>query len=550
MAEIDGQLLHLNNGHDSKALQYIRAGCPAYPHLMVPEKLNMETSDAHAMAPQSSLSSSFSIFRPNTKRKPTAGSTSWIDYAGEQLLHWLQVKDEILNRFEALQNRYVTPYLNMLQPAVHDQALPNPLVGPVRHLDWHPYRHLFSVCHQEDVVFIYDMEREGWFVNALVHPFQTYITGLAWKPNAGSILAVGCRQGVGLWRVELDQAVSNGPRETQPSFEGGSQSLRFLPNDGFNLDDGASPPPSTSTGPARGAIHTGHAWLDFLQFPGFTHISCLAWDPTGRYLAVGSSSQATILIWEIATATATPLRRVPNSTTVTLTWSPDGMYLCSTHTNRQLRIWDVSRWQSVTWSDFPSFPHQVVWAPDSRCLFFALHNHNAVYHLVLHKPPPALDGQVTCLTTLTRQKLAPPPIVTNDAQLQAIELTASIQEVGGYIHSLALDPACGERLIISFRPNDRATEYESRQDNLRRIRPITQAPELIAVLHVKNRLVGWVGNVADPTLPCGFIRGPAGTEAAAHEQGRGPMATCLSFAKQFDRGALLTVGAYGENEPP
>ncbi|KAJ1969613.1 hypothetical protein H4R34_006146, partial [Dimargaris verticillata] len=88
--------------------------------------------------------------------------------------------------------------------------------------------------------------------------------------------------------------------------------------------------------------------------------------------------------------------------------------------------------------------------------------------------------------------------------------------------------------------------------------PIVRAPELLAVLTIKNRLVGWTGSAADAALPCGFIRGPAPPASARDSDvlsattgarsslntpsSLPPMATTLTFANHFGPGALLTTG--------
>ncbi|KAJ1914931.1 hypothetical protein IWQ60_008625 [Tieghemiomyces parasiticus] len=546
VAEIDGSLISLTSEHDSKALLYIRSGAPAYPHLMVPSQLKLARADTAGTHGSTFSTTSFSIFPP-ASRKRTA---NWIDYASEQLVHWIQVRDHLRDQVERWQTQWVAPYLPWLRPVTAPRphavaATQVQATGPARLLDWHPYRHLFAVSHVQDVVFLYDMEREGWLSNCLVHPFQTDITCLAWHPRAGRTLAVGAREGVCLWRINLDQTVSRTARDPDP---------RAAAPPVLNLDGsrGRLSETHASDGTARGAIHTGHAWLEFLRFPGFDHVSSLAWDPTGRYLAVGSATSGAILIWDVATATATPLRRVP-SPTVRLAWSPNGQHLCSTHTNRQLRVWDVSEWRSATWSDFPDHVAHIAWAPDSRCVYFALHASAAVYHLVLRRSAPALEGQFALIAQLTPQRVSATAGEAGlgggggDSSRDAISDSPEY-EVGGCVGHLALDPS-GNRLVIGFTPADRATEFEYQQDNRFRRRPVVKSAEVLAVLTVRDRRIAWVNSstAAEPNAPaCGFIRGPAaGTLPSSTKVGTNasppPLPTCVTFAKQFDRGALLTV---------
>ncbi|KAJ1974739.1 hypothetical protein H4R34_004607, partial [Dimargaris verticillata] len=471
IAEIDGSLVSLKSATDEHAQRYVRAGGANYPHIVVPTTLPRAASDLTGAAPgkRSTSTPGFKIFKAPSQRP----GASFTDYASEQVMHWWQVKDELMRTLEHWKETYINGYLSYLRPKTTFLDCPSDAIpGPVRQLAWHPYKQVFALGHAEDVVFIYDLNRESWFSSCLVHPFQTSMRALAWKPNSGTTLATACRNGICVWRIRMDQPVYQPPKSgerkvTPPPFAFTAEPLPTTRSPHHQATTTvASGGPSTT-------IHTGNAWLDFLQFPGFTEVSCIAWDPTGQYLAAGSASQGTILIWDTVVGVATPLRRVAGST-ISLAWSPDGMYLCSTHTNKQFRLWETSEWRSMCWSQLPSFPTQAVWTPDSRCVYFALHERSDLYNAVLMKPAPSLDAQVGCIQTFSPQRV--------------LADNRTMFEVGGFIHHLALDPT-GKRLVVGFVPPDRALAFEHQQDNQSRPQPIVRAPELLAVLTIKNRLV-------------------------------------------------------------
>jgi len=94
--------------------------------------------------------------------------------------------------------------------------------------------------------------------------------------------------------------------------------------------------------------------------------------------------------------------------------------------------------------------------------------------------------------------------------------------VGGEIFQLSIDPATGERLVVSY-------EYS----------------ELIAVFLVRPQ-AGVVVNQDGWILHSGYIRGPYWADKPTFSEPDGeskhdPHAVCMLFAPQFSRGALLAI---------
>ena len=95
-----------------------------------------------------------------------------------------------------------------------------------------------------------------------------------------------------------------------------------------------APPNTPATFPREGACVTsltnpdqpGSAWATKLSFPGFGEVTTMAWSPDGLFLAVGSGTSPTILIWDVALEAATPIA-MGRGGTLELKWSPDGNYL-------------------------------------------------------------------------------------------------------------------------------------------------------------------------------------------------------------------------------
>jgi WD40 repeat protein len=85
-------------------------------------------------------------------------------------------------------------------------------------------------------------------------------------------------------------------------------------------------------------------FMNFLQHPAIDDVSSCSWDPTGQFLAVAGRTDATILVWHVATETVVPLRRV-GAGIAKVCWSPDGRYLCAAPNDGDtLRVWDTSNW--------------------------------------------------------------------------------------------------------------------------------------------------------------------------------------------------------------
>jgi len=184
-----------------------------------------------------------------------------------------------------------------------------------------------------------------------------------------------------------------------------------------------------------------------------------------------------------------------------LAWSPDGRYVCTVPQDADaVRVWETRRWRMTRCAETTAGVTSVCWHRDSRHILFSVKGDATVY--VLRMTPPELANAVESPYAGLESVLLEPYFVAEfDA---ACADSSGHARVGGVVRSMALDPN-GERLVVAF------------EDSV-----------LLAVFIV--RLGAWVGE-RQPLLPSGFLRGPV----------PGARPTAVHFARQFDRGSLLSI---------
>ena len=193
--------------------------------------------------------------------------------------------------------------------------------GVVKCISWHPHKSLLAIVHSAtSSILIYDLANDSWYPNVLRHEKMTEITSLSWQPHAGLTLAVGCAEGVALWRII--------PPQRAP-------------------------------------------WVTLLEC-GKT--KAVAFNPTGQWLLAGGE---TLHVWDIALETKITIRRSGQVDSVA--WSPDGSYAYS-RSDRGIRIWNTRGWSCQVWKERIRC---TCWTPDSQGLFFSVEGGRDIYMLMV-----------------------------------------------------------------------------------------------------------------------------------------------------------------------
>ncbi|KAJ2247238.1 hypothetical protein GGI13_005128 [Coemansia sp. RSA 455] len=566
VGESDLKFIHLRNGEDTNLLQYVRNGGIAFPHIMVPEALQLrgatktsksggasangvsimrkqaeatqeldqqqqEGDEAPAVAKSSELKSALDT---------VASHAMWLwnakNHASEFVCHkrmqallmaesWLPVPlaRAVFGRVAGTASAARTDAMEVEEAEVHRSMLTK-TEGPISCIAWHPHRSLVAIAHRaSDTVFLYDLAHDSWCSNVLQNAYMQGITSLAWQPNCGYSLAVGCTAGVCLWNM-LPAPHSQQPADSlEAPGLGTAQFSAWMTLMSFPPLDKSYEYPSRLPQDDRLAIHRSAS-----------SVSALAFSPSGQWLVTGHQTHGHLTVWDVALGSATPIRRSGNSSgsaTLQVEFSPSGCYVVSTHANGHLRLWETKGWTSRVWSELCVNVSQFAWAPDSRSLFFAVAGSADIYALALYKPSPSLEAEIIMVTSFEAHATASSDDSDDDAERI---------RVGGAIKSLALDPK-GQRLVVSFDDDSASASADI---------------SLLAVYLVNTDALFRAGASSGALMPLGYVRGPGwgkqhkqDTDLALQESSTRkkrvrlglPIPSWFGFAPNFEPGALLSV---------
>ncbi|KAI9500775.1 WD40-repeat-containing domain protein [Coemansia spiralis] len=583
VGESDLKFIHLCGGNDPALLQYVRNGGIAFPHIMIPEALQLHGATASAGASSNKSNGVESIMRKNSdtpssgssgkkqeqngniQDKSLAEASSALEIAFSHALWLWNAKQHASDFIQHTQTRALL---------LAESWLPSPLAaavfgevsgtlsaakaeamhveeakeqkemlakteGPVACVAWHPHRSLIAIAHRAtDTIFLYDLASDTWCANVLQNVYMQGITEIAWQPNCGYTLAVGCTAGVCLWTIMPPMAASNGGTATAASDDlkapslGSSQFSAWMTLLSF-------PPPTANAFPAQLPLDKKVAFRR-----SAASVSALTFSPSGQWLVTGHHMHGHLTVWDVALGTASPLKRSGSSSrsaALQVSVSPNGRYLASAHANGQLRLWETENWTSRVWSDLNGNITQFTWAPDSRSLFFAVANRPEIYALILFKAPVSIDAEIAVVTSFEAHMTA---VLGDEEDTERIR-------VGGAIKSLALDPS-GQRLVVGFDDDSASSDIS-----------------LLAVYLVNTDALFRAGGDSSALMPLGYIRGPdwgkqqpqdaadrpscfsSGTTEPASSKNEKlakkrvrlglPIPSWFGFAPSFDNGALLTV---------
>ncbi|KAJ1561575.1 hypothetical protein HK405_003480 [Cladochytrium tenue] len=373
--------------------------------------------------------------------------------------------------------------------------------SPIRALAWH--RH----C-----------EMLAWLPGpgqGLGNEFQRDVTCLEWRPQSGTMIAVGCKTGVCIWR--LLRGSGGGPAVTAAAAA--SPGARRAAKPSFLSALGRTTP----------------AVVSVLVHPAAADVSCVAWSPDGRLLAVGSASSPAVVIWDVATEAPTLLRRGVGGASRRLVWSPSGRYLLQICESRTLRIWETDSFTSVD-LETPTAFAAACWLADSRTVLFAVTGSARINVLQLAKAAPSLQYRLH-------------PQAEKTPRIDLATPSGQRVSVGGPVASMEVDPL-GQRLAVTFAATPAAD------------RP---GAELIALFDIRLAplpqldIIGFVRGPSRPTeeatvappdgaIVCGpALAAAAATTLVSSGVARLPLPVACRFAQRVATGggALLAV-AWGD----
>ncbi|KAJ3123715.1 hypothetical protein HK098_001693 [Nowakowskiella sp. JEL0407] len=281
------------------------------------------------------------------------------------------------------------------------------------------------------------------------------------------------------------------------------------------------------------------AWMTFLSYPLFHNVSCLSWSPDGIYLAVGSGTSSTILIWNAILETCTPLRNGSWKGTREIKWSNDGSYLVQVGFSNQIRFWETHSWTNK-FKIMNGKVHSVFWMKDNKTIIYGLEDTAKVYAIRI------LNGFV--ITECAVSDLAPSLnlICGNDTM-----------NVTGPIKKMELN-ASNSRLAVTFGPLVQSKDKQNDEDDDDSVeRSTVFSSEVLAMFtfeeaNLRFRLNGYIegpkwnrkmvlSNPSSPFYESVTTSNPTSQDEEDDNFELKPVPDVFQFAKQFDRGALLSV---------
>eukprot|EP00803_Ostreobium_quekettii_P007578 evm.model.scf_749.1 EVM.evm.TU.scf_749.1 scf_749:25688-33425(-) len=222
-----------------------------------------------------------------------------------------------------------------------------PLQNPLNLIAWHSTQPVVAVGADVDRVILYhlaenrsDRSLEWTSVAVLQAQLQRKLCCVAFRPGAGSDIAVGCSGGVALWRSALN------------------------PN----------------------------SRMRFLQAPGSGPIECLSWHPSGRLLAGAGPGAAGFTVWDASVCVGTTISHGMERILV-MSWSPCGNYFVTGGPTSCFHMWETHNWTCTQWDTKQQGSLVAAeWGSDSM-LLLAFSATSVLWALTLVAPPPLLDTE-------------------------------------------------------------------------------------------------------------------------------------------------------------
>uniref|UniRef100_A0A7S4L219 Uncharacterized protein n=1 Tax=Guillardia theta TaxID=55529 RepID=A0A7S4L219_GUITH len=338
VAEMDGVLLDVDGDKkvggmlpsaERKLLEYHQAKGAVYPLIQVPSSPHVNTKDGtrsdplfEAAFPVALMGAIVITCYESSTTAILHGIISGLIFFTAVVCFGLQQGSRInFNQLKLYWNQYFR-LLSMF--GLHVEKDPKVEKGKtIDALSWHPYLNRFAVALKDghaNYIAFYDMDTESWLPTVLRHQFLRGVTCLKFQPFAGCTLAVGCREGICMWKLEP------------------------------TVDPVNALPQASSVNVAERSADS--AWMSFLRLSGFRLVTSISWSPCGRYLAAGYESRDKAVVWDAVSGLSSQLESfTPLSVLGTygggvreVCWSPDGNLLLVALRTQLFALYETRSW--------------------------------------------------------------------------------------------------------------------------------------------------------------------------------------------------------------
>ncbi|KAI8987658.1 WD40-repeat-containing domain protein [Mycotypha africana] len=477
IAELNGNLVHVENEHNPLMEELRNNSTHLYPSISVTPLKNdpADFDNTHLMDVDSNF------YDATVKDIKAALRSQWDER--RPMLESLPIYKPAKQLFDYVYKNYLQENNAMKEHLQFEREQTNVL----KCLAWHPHQDRLAVGHGDNQVYVYEkLDNNLWICQVLSHQKMQHIRCMEWKRNAGGTLAVGCKEGVCVWKLPKTTADDQQPKQT----------IRYHPS----------------------------ATMRYLTYHNQSYISSIAWDPTpgSQLLATVSATSSTLVVHDLLLNRTIPLKRYGRGGNHILQWSPSGEWLFVGGSGGISRLWDTRSWDSRPINNPAGLWVQAAcWSVDSRTLFYSMSGKSTIH--LLH-----ITGTPAKSTIIENEILSMPATTINS-------VSGTPTEVGGVIRDMCIDPRNGQRLSVAFENSELIAIYSVKQ--------ITPSN-----MHDHDMLLSLTSLITNQApiyvFASGFIRGAnidCSTELLSIKALKDTKPIYISYSSTFKGGALLAI---------